>query len=173
MATNRLKILKFPDPRLRTVAKKVTKFDKSLENLAYDMLDIMYKDNGIGLAATQVDHHIRLIVMDLSDERNEPMYFVNPEYKILDSHSLFSFEEGCLSVPGFNEVISRPDKIDLTWQDLQGNTHNDSPDGLLTVCIQHEMDHLEGILFIDYLSKLKKSMIIKKLSKLKSNTAVL
>jgi len=110
--------------------------------------------------------------MDLSDERNEPMYFVNPEYKILDSHSLFSFEEGCLSVPGFNEVISRPDKIDLTWQDLQGNTHNDSPDGLLTVCIQHEMDHLEGILFIDYLSKLKKTMILKKLSKTKPSRIV-
>ena len=165
MATNRLKILKFPDPRLRTVAKKVTKFDKSLENLAYNMLDIMYKDNGIGLAATQVDHHIRLIVMDLSDERNEPMYFVNPEYKILDNHSLFSFEEGCLSVPGFNEVISRPDKIDLTWQDLQGNTFNDSPEGLLTVCIQHEMDHLEGKLMVDYISPIKRDRIRKKLSK--------
>lgn len=165
MATNRLKILKFPDPRLRTVAKKVTVFDKSLENLAYDMLDIMYKDNGIGLAATQVDHHLRLIVMDLSDERNEPMYFVNPEYKILDNHSLFSFEEGCLSVPGFNEVISRPDKIDLTWQDLQGNNHNDSPDGLLTVCIQHEMDHLEGKLMVDYISPIKRDRIRKKLSK--------
>ena len=105
MATNRLKILKFPDPRLRTVAKKVTKFDKSLENLAYDMLDIMYKDNGIGLAATQVDHHIRLIVMDLSDERNEPMYFVNPEYKILDNHSLFSFEEKFLFVNLFISSI--------------------------------------------------------------------
>ena len=123
MATNTLKILKFPDPRLRTVAKKVTKFDKSLEKLAKNMLATMYEDNGIGLAATQVDHHIRLIVMDLSDERDQPMYFVNPEYKILDNHSLFSFEEGCLSVPGFNETISRPDKIDLTYQDLNGNIH--------------------------------------------------
>ena len=165
MATNTLKILKFPDPRLRTVAKKVTKFDKSLEKLAKDMLEIMYKDNGIGLAATQVDHHIRLIVMDLSDARDEPMYFVNPEYKILDEHSLFSFEEGCLSVPGFNETISRPDKIDLTYQDLKGNLHHEKPDGLLTVCIQHEMDHLEGKLMVDYISPIKRDRIRKKLTK--------
>ena len=165
MATNTLKILKFPDPRLRTVAKKVTKFDKSLETLAKDMLEIMYKDNGIGLAATQVDHHIRLIVMDLSDARDEPMYFVNPEYKILDEHSLFSFEEGCLSVPGFNETISRPDKIDLAYQDLKGNLHHEQPDGLLTVCIQHEMDHLEGKLMVDYISPIKRDRIRKKLTK--------
>ena len=165
MATNTLKILKFPDPRLRTVAKRVTKFDKSLETLAKDMLEIMYKDNGIGLAATQVDRHIRLIVMDLSDARDEPMYFVNPEYKILDEHSLFSFEEGCLSVPGFNETISRPDKIDLTFQDLKGNLHHEQPDGLLTVCIQHEMDHLEGKLMVDYISPIKRDRIRKKLTK--------
>ena len=165
MATNTLKILKFPDPRLMTVAKKVTKFDKSLETLAKDMLEIMYKDNGIGLAATQVDYHIRLIVMDLSDARDEPMYFVNPEYKILDEHSLFSFEEGCLSVPGFNETISRPDKIDLTYQDLKGNLHHEQPDGLLTVCIQHEMDHLEGKLMVDYISPIKRDRIRKKLTK--------
>ena len=165
MATNTLKILKFTDPRLRTVAKKDTKFDKSLEMLAKDMLEIMYKDNGIGLAATQVDHHIRLIVMDLSDTRDEPMYFVNPEYKILDEHSLFSFEEGCLSVPGFNETISRPDKIDLTYQDLKGNLHHEQPDGLLTVCIQHEMDHLEGKLMVDYISPIKRDRIRKKLTK--------
>jgi len=165
MATNTLKILKFPDPRLRTVAKRVTKFDKSLETLAKDMLEIMYKDNGIGLAATQVDRHIRLIVMDLSDARDEPMYFVNPEYKILDEHSLFSFEEGCLSVPGFNETISRPDKIDLTYQDLKGNLHHEQPDGLLTVCIQHEMDHLEGKLMVDYISPIKRDRIRKKLTK--------
>ena len=95
----KLNILKFPDPRLRTVAKKVQKFDKSLENLAEDMLNTMYEDNGIGLAATQVNRHIRLIVMDLSEERNEPRVFVNPEYKILNNQSLASYEEGCLSVP--------------------------------------------------------------------------
>ena len=161
----KLKILKFPDPKLRIVAKKVTKFDKSLQNLAFDMLYTMYEENGIGLAATQVDEHIRLIVMDLSDERDKPKFFVNPVYKILDNHSMTSFEEGCLSIPGFNEEITRPDKIDLTWQDLEGNTHNEEPEGLLTICIQHEIDHLEGKLMVDYISPIKRDRIRKKLSK--------
>ena len=161
----KLKILKFPDPRLRTVAKKVEKFDKSLEMLAKDMLHTMYEDNGIGLAATQVNRHIRLIVMDLSEERNEPRVFVNPEYKILNNESLASFEEGCLSVPGFAEEIIRPDKIELKWQDLSGKLHEDTPDGLLTICIQHEIDHLEGKLMVDYISPLKRDRIRKKLSK--------
>ena len=158
----KLKILKFPDPRLRTVAKKVEKFDKSLEKLAYDMLHTMYEDNGIGLAASQVDRHIRLIVMDLSEERNDPRVFINPEYKILDNESLASFEEGCLSIPGFSEEIIRPDKIELTWQDLEGKTHTDRPNGLLTICIQHEMDHLEGKLMVDYISPIKRDRIRKK-----------
>ena len=161
----KLKILKFPDPKLRIVAKKVTKFDKSLQNLASDMLYTMYEENGIGLAATQVDEHIRLIVMDLSDERDKPMFFVNPVYKILDNHSMASFEEGCLSIPGFNEEITRPDKINLTWQDLEGNSHNEEPEGLLTICIQHEIDHLEGKLMVDYISSIKRDRIRKKLSK--------
>ena len=161
----KLKILKFPDPRLRTVAKKVTKFDKSLEKLANDMLHTMYEDNGIGLAASQVDRHIRLIVMDLSEERNDPRVFINPEYKILDNESLASFEEGCLSIPGFIEEIIRPDKIELTWQDLEGKTHTDRPNGLLTICIQHEMDHLEGKLMVDYISPIKRDRIRKKLQK--------
>ena len=161
----KLKILKFPDPRLRTVAKKVTKFDKSLEKLANDMLHTMYEDNGIGLAASQVDRHIRLIVMDLSEERNDPRVFINPEYKILDNDSLASFEEGCLSIPGFSEEIIRPDKIELTWQDLEGKTHTDRPNGLLTICIQHEMDHLEGKLMVDYISPIKRDRIRKKLQK--------
>ena len=161
----KLKILKFPDPRLRTVAKKVEKFDKSLEKLANDMLHTMYEDNGIGLAASQVDRHIRLIVMDLSEERNDPRVFINPEYKILDSESLASFEEGCLSIPGFSEEIIRPDKIELTWQDLEGKTHTDRPNGLLTICIQHEMDHLEGKLMVDYISPIKRDRIRKKLQK--------
>ena len=156
---NELKILKFPDPRLRTVASKVTKFDKSLEKLANDMLHTMYEDNGIGLAASQVDRHIRLIVMDLSEERNDPRVFINPEYKILDNESLASFEEGCLSIPGFTEEIIRPDKIELTWQDLEGKTHTDRPSGLLTICIQHEMDHLEGKLMVDYISPIKRDRI--------------
>ena len=161
----KLKILIFPDPRLRKVAKKVTKFDKSLESLANDMLETMYIANGIGLAATQVDRHIRLIVMDLSEERDDPRIFINPTFKILKNHKLFEFEEGCLSIPGFNETIARPDKIELTWQDIKGNQHIEKPEGLLTVCIQHEIDHLDGKLMVDYISALKRDRIRSKLLK--------
>ena len=161
----KLKILIFPDPRLRKVAKEVTKFDKSLENLANDMLKTMYEANGIGLAATQVDFHVRLVVMDISEERNDPKIFVNPIYRVLDGHELFEFEEGCLSIPGFNEIIARPDKIELTWQDLSGKQHKDYPEGLLTVCIQHEIDHLEGKLMVDYVSALRRDRVRKRLLK--------
>jgi peptide deformylase len=157
-----LKILIFPNPKLRKVAKKIDKFDKSLEMLAQNMLITMYEAEGIGLAATQIDVHIRLVVMDLSEERNEPRVFVNPEYTILDK-SPFTYEEGCLSIPGFNEEISRPSKILLKWQDLQGNFHEDRPDGIFTVCAQHEIDHLDGKLFVDYLSPIKRDRIRKKL----------
>jgi|TARA_B100000609_G_scaffold34386_1_gene25282 peptide deformylase len=157
-----LKILIFPDPKLRKVAKKIDKFDKSLEMLSKNMLNTMYEAEGIGLAATQVDIHIRLVVMDLSEERNEPRVFVNPEYTILDK-SPFTYEEGCLSIPGFNEEISRPSKILLKWQDLQGNFHEEKPDGIFTVCAQHEIDHLDGKLFVDYLSPIKRDRIRKKL----------
>ena len=157
-----LKILIFPDPKLRKVAKKIDKFDKSLEILAQDMLKTMYEAEGIGLAATQIDVHVRLVVMDLSEDRNDPRVFVNPEYTILDK-SLFTYEEGCLSIPGFNEEISRPSKILLKWQDLQGNFHEDKPDGIFTVCAQHEIDHLDGKLFVDYLSPIKRDRIRKKL----------
>ena len=162
MLMSDLKILIFPDPKLRKVAKKIDKFDKSLEILSKDMLKTMYEAEGIGLAATQVDIHIRLVVMDLSEERNEPRVFVNPEYTILDK-SPFTYEEGCLSIPGFNEEISRPSKILLKWQDLQGNFHEDKPDGIFTVCAQHEIDHLDGKLFVDYLSPIKRDRIRKKL----------
>ena len=155
----------FPDPRLRKVAEKVSKFDKSLKNLADDMLYTMYEAKGIGLAATQVDHHIRLVVMDLSDDRNEPRVFVNPSYTVLKNHNLFEFDEGCLSIPGFNETISRPDKIELKWQDINGREHIDEPEGLLTVCIQHEIDHLEGKLMVDYVSALKRDRVRSKLLK--------
>ena len=157
-----LKILIFPDPKLRKVAKKIDKFDKSLEMLSKNMLKTMYEAEGIGLAATQVNIHIRLVVMDLSEERNEPRVFVNPEYTILDK-SPFIYEEGCLSIPGFNEEISRPSKILLKWQDLQGNFHEEEPDGIFTVCAQHEIDHLDGKLFVDYLSPIKRDRIRKKL----------
>ena len=129
------------------------------------MLLTMYDANGVGLAATQVDQHVRLVVMDLSDNRNEPRIFVNPSYKVLQNHNLFEFEEGCLSIPGFNETISRPDKIELKWQDINGNEHNEEPEGLLTVCIQHEIDHLEGKLMVDYVSALKRDRIRSKLLK--------
>ncbi len=162
MQMSDLKILIFPDPKLRKVAKKINKFDKSLEMLSKSMLKTMYEADGIGLAATQVDIHIRLVVMDLSEERNEPRVFVNPEYTILDK-SPFTYEEGCLSIPGFNEEISRPSKILLKWQDLQGNFHEDKPDGIFTVCAQHEIDHLDGKLFVDYLSPIKRDRIRKKL----------
>ena len=162
MHMSNLKILIFQDPTLRIVARKVEKFDKSLEVLAQKMLQAMYEAEGIGLAATQVDIHIRLVVMDLSEERNEPRVFVNPEYTILDK-SPFTYEEGCLSIPGFNEEISRPSKILLKWQDLQGNFHEDQPDGIFTVCAQHEIDHLDGKLFVDYLSPIKRDRIRKKL----------
>ena len=157
-----LKILIFPDPKLRKVARKIDKFDKSLEMLSKNMLKTMYEAEGIGLAATQVDIHIRLVVMDLSEERNEPRVFVNPEYTVLDK-SPFTYEEGCLSIPGFNEEISRPSKILLKWQDLQGNFHEEKPDGIFTVCAQHEIDHLDGKLFVDYLSPIKRDRIRKKL----------
>ena len=103
--------------------------------------------------------------MDLSDERNEPKIFINPTYEVLNGHNLFEFEEGCLSIPGFNETIARPDKIKLEWQDIDGNLHEDMPEGLLTVCIQHEIDHLDGKLMVDYISSLKRDRIKNKLLK--------
>ena len=156
------KILIFPNPKLRKVAKKIIKFDKSLKTLADSMLKIMYEADGIGLAATQIDVHIRLVVMDLSEERNHPRVFVNPEYDILDK-SPITYEEGCLSIPGFNEEISRPSKILLKWQDLKGNFHEEEPEGIFTICAQHEIDHLDGKLFVDYLSPIKRDRIRKKL----------
>ena len=161
----KLQILIFPDPRLRKVADRVTKFDKSLQNLADDMLLTMYDANGIGLAATQVNNHVRLVVMDLSDNRDDPKIFVNPRYKVLKDHNMFEFEEGCLSIPGFNETIARPDKIELIWQDINGKEHTDTPEGLLTVCIQHEIDHLDGKLMVDYISALKRDRVRNKLLK--------
>lgn len=160
-----LDILTYPDPRLRTVAKKVKKFDKSLQELSENMLYTMYEADGIGLAASQVDVHIRLIVMDISETRDEPRIFVNPEVEILENKSHFSFKEGCLSVPGFYEEISRPDKIKLSWQDVDGKSHTSFPEGLLTVCIQHEIDHLEGKLMVDYVSRLKRERLKKKAAK--------
>ena len=160
-----LKILKYPDPRLRTVAENVILFDKSLKNLSKNMLETMYAENGIGLAATQVDIHTRLIVMDISDDRNEPMIFVNPVVTVLDNKSLVPCEEGCLSIPGASVEVSRPDKIKLNWLDLNGKDHESFPEGLLAVCIQHEIDHLQGKLLVDYLSPLKRARLKDKATK--------
>ena len=160
-----LSILKYPNSRLREKAKTVEVFDEKIKNIVTNMLDTMMDAKGIGLAATQVDRHIRLIVMDLSEERDDPRIFINPTFKILKNHKLFEFEEGCLSIPGFNETIARPDKIELTWQDIKGNQHIEKPEGLLTVCIQHEIDHLDGKLMVDYISSLKRDRIKIKLLK--------
>jgi len=160
-----LDVLTYPDPRLRTVAKEVKIFDKSLKSLSENMLYTMYEAEGIGLAASQVDVHIRLIVMDLTESKDNPMVFVNPEVEILENKSRLSYREGCLSVPGFYEEITRPDKIKLTWQDIEGKHHSAYPEGLLTVCIQHEIDHLEGKLMVDYVSRLKRDRLKKKAAK--------
>ena len=159
----KLHILIYPDPKLRIKAEKVTKFDKSLENLVSDMFETMYSADGIGLAATQVDIHKQVVVMDLSEEKNKPKVFINPQYTIKDNKSLYSCTEGCLSIPGFHEKISRPDKIKVEYQDISGKVIIEEPEGLLTVCYQHEVDHLNGKLFVDYLSPLKRSRIKKKL----------
>ena len=161
----KLRILTFPDPRLRRVASPVAKFDKSLEKLVSDMLQTMYEGGGIGLAASQVNVHKRVIVIDISEDKKDPMIFINPEFKILNDKSLLSCKEGCLSVPGIEEEITRPDNIYLTWQDIHGNIYEETPSGLLTVCIQHEIDHLEGKLMVDYLSPLKRDRIRKKANK--------
>jgi len=159
-----LKILEFPDPRLRTRAEKVTRFDKGLKGITEDMLETMYEARGIGLAATQVDIHERIIVIDVSEEGNEPLVFINPTI-VETSGEEQAFEEGCLSVPGFRETVSRPENVTIKAQDINGVEFQKECEGLLAVCIQHEMDHLEGKLFVDYLSSLKRQRIRKKLEK--------
>jgi|TARA_B110000444_G_C18605564_1_gene485143 peptide deformylase len=164
------KILTEPDPFLRQKSKKVDKVDNDIRSLMNDMLETMYEAPGIGLAAIQVGVPKRIIVIDLSknDQKKEPLYFVNPEI-ISRSDQDATYEEGCLSVPNQFAEIDRPDKCHVKFLDYDGKEQSLKAEGLLATCIQHEMDHLEGILFIDYLSKLKKSMIIKKLSKQKKN----
>ena len=158
-----LNILHFPDPRLRTVAKPVTEFDDELRKLVSDMFETMYEAPGIGLAATQVDRHIRMLVMDVSEARNQPRCLINPE--ILEAEGEEETDEGCLSVPGFYEKVRRAEHIRVRAQDANGATHEFESEGLEAVCIQHEMDHLEGKLFVDYLSNLKRNRIRSKLVK--------
>jgi peptide deformylase len=156
-------ILEFPDPRLRTKAQPVTGFDAALGTLIDDMLETMYAAPGIGLAATQVDVHQRVVVIDISDERNQPLVLINPQ--ILQREGEASTEEGCLSVPGIFDDVKRAAKIRLRAQDRSGASFELDYTDILAVCIQHEMDHLEGKLFVDYLSDLKRERIRKKLEK--------
>ena len=167
------KIITEPNPILRQVSKSVVGVGKEEQNLMDDMLETMYAANGIGLAAIQIGIPKRIIVMDISKEKNkkEPKYFVNPVIKNKDKLKS-TYEEGCLSVPNQFAEIDRPKNCEIEFLDYYGKKKILKAEGLLATCIQHEMDHLEGILFIDYLSKLKKSMIIKKLSKNKSNRIV-
>tara|TARA_Y100000996_G_C22459761_1_gene617513 strand:+ start:294 stop:803 length:510 start_codon:yes stop_codon:yes gene_type:complete len=162
MAT--LKILEFPNPNLRKIAVPVTSFDNDLKCLIDNMFETMYEANGIGLAATQVDVHKRLLVLDVSEERNDPKVFVNPTIDVIES-DLADYDEGCLSVPGFYETVSRPKKIKVSAQDKEGSQFEIEADGVLSVCIQHEIDHLDGKLFVDYLSSLKRNRIKDKLQK--------
>jgi len=160
----KLNILEFPDPRLRTLAKPVETVDDEIRRLIDDMFETMYAAPGIGLAATQVNVHKRVVVMDLSEEKNEPLVFVNPEFESL-TEELEPYQEGCLSVPGFYENVDRPQKVRIKALDRDGQPFELIAEGLLAVCIQHECDHLNGKLFVDYLSTLKRDRIRKKLEK--------
>jgi peptide deformylase len=165
-----LEILEYPDPRLRTIAKPVEEVDEALQTLIDDMFETMYDAPGIGLAATQIDRHIQLIVMDLSEDKNEPLVFINPEVTVLEGE-LEKMQEGCLSVPGFYEDVSRVEHVRIDALDRNGKKFSLEAEGLLAVCIQHEMDHLNGKLFVDYLSALKRNRIKKKLEKIHRSQA--
>ena len=158
-----LTILEFPDVRLRTQAKPVERFDAALGKLIDDMFETMYANKGIGLAATQVDVHRRLIVLDVSDERDQREVFINPV--ILGRDGVETSEEGCLSVPDVYETVERAARVRVRAQDQAGQSFERGLDGLLAVCVQHEMDHLEGKLFVDYLSSLKRGRIRRRLEK--------
>ena len=159
-----LQILEFPDPKLRKVAVPVTVFDEKLEVLIEDMLETMYEAEGIGLAATQIDVHKRLLLIDISENRDCPQVFINPEIEILEDE-LSEYDEGCLSVPGFYETVSRPRKVKIIAQDSKGEKFEQVAEDILATCIQHEIDHLDGKLFVDYLSILKRQRIRSKLEK--------
>ena len=159
-----LTVLEFPDKRLRTKAKKVTVFDGAIEALVDDMLETMYDARGVGLAATQIDVHQRIIVIDISEENDAPLCLINPE--IIEKGGVEEEEEGCLSVPGFFEKIKRAKHVKVKAFDKQGKPFEMEVDELLSICIQHEMDHLEGKLFVDYISPLKRQRIKAKLEKI-------
>ena len=166
----KLKILEFPDPRLRTKAAPVELVDDALRTLIDDMFDTMYDAPGIGLAATQVDVHQRLLVTDVSPDKSEPYVLINPE--IIEKDGVTVTDEGCLSVPGYFEEVERAEHIRVRFLDRDGKEQEMEADGLLAVCIQHEMDHLDGKLFVDYLSETKRLRIRKKLEKERRHAAV-
>jgi peptide deformylase len=159
-----LPILEFPDPRLRTRAAPVNQVDARIQTLVDDMFDTMYHAPGIGLAASQVDVHERVIVIDLTEDHSDPRVFINPEITVIDD-ALGSYDEGCLSVPGFYETVERPSVIEVTALDREGQAFTEQLEGLMGICLQHEIDHLEGKLFVDYLSPLKRQRIRSKLVK--------
>ncbi len=161
------KILKFPDQDLRIKAKPVETFDEELKALTDDMFETMHSVNGIGLAATQIGVAKQVAVIDISPEKNEPLVIVNPVIQILDPSKTEDYDEGCLSVPGFFEKISRPSDIKLSYQDLNGQKQEIKPEGLLTKVVQHELDHLNGRLFVDHISELKRRRIRNKIVKQK------
>lgn len=158
-----LNILHFPDPRLRQKALPIEKVNDDIRQLAHDMLETMYDAPGIGLAATQVNEQKRLIVIDVSEDKTSPLFLINPELLVTEGER--DFEEGCLSVPEAYETVTRADKIRVRALNLQGETFEMEAEGILATCIQHEIDHLEGKLFVDYLSNLKRQRIKKRLEK--------
>jgi peptide deformylase len=159
----KLDVLTFPDERLRTIAEPVTVFDESLKELIADMFETMYAENGIGLAATQVDIHKQIIVMDFSDNQNDQKIFINPE--LTSTAGTFTNEEGCLSVPNVYATVERAERVHIKAFDVMGQPFELDADELLSICIQHEVDHLNGILFVDYLSPFKRQRIREKLLK--------
>ncbi len=163
-----LPILRFPDERLRTIAKPVTVFDADLRQLVADMAETMYEAPGIGLAATQVNVHRRVVVIDVSEDQKALQVFINPVIETV--RGMQTYEEGCLSVPGVYDKVDRPSEVRVRYQDVEGHSRELETDGLLAICIQHEIDHLNGKVFVDHLSQLKQTRIKSKLAKLARRT---
>ncbi|RKF22195.1 peptide deformylase [Alginatibacterium sediminis] len=159
-----MEVLRFPDERLRTVAKNVTKFDDELHSIIENMFETMYSEEGVGLAATQVNFHYRLVVIDVSEQRDERIVLINPE--IIEKDGSMLNEEGCLSVPEYRAQVERAETLKVKALNAQGEAFELEADGLLAICIQHELDHLVGKLFIDYLSPLKRQRVRSKLEKM-------
>ena len=166
-----LPILHYPDPRLHTIAKPVTTFDEALRDLVEDMFETMYHAPGIGLAATQVNHHIRMMVIDVTEDKSQQLVFVNPEI-IHRSNTTKDYEEGCLSVPDYVDNVTRPDTIKVRAQDEYGASFEMDADGVLSVCIQHEIDHLNGKVFLQHLLRLKQGRLRERFLKLQRDAKV-